>query len=163
MPCLRGPEVNRLDFLFFLLCGHFFEEVGNISVVRILWYSCWVAPEMKSPVCPPLLEPPLLRSLAGTPCLYRAHGRPWAVLWASGGVSLFVCCSPGMSLGAKGAAGTFPAEAARWLCLHAFLLKLSRHSATYRCLLGALQAGKLGQRAQPEGTPLSRCRACPCP
>lgn len=47
-----------------------------------------------------------------------------------------------MSLGAKGASGLFPSEAARWLCLQAFLLKLARHSGTYRCLLGALRAGK---------------------
>ncbi|KAF6357655.1 telomerase reverse transcriptase [Rhinolophus ferrumequinum] len=45
----------------------------------------------------------------------------------------------GMLLGAKGAAGPFPSEAARWLCLHAFLLKLSRHNVTYKCLLGPLR------------------------
>lgn len=50
--------------------------------------------------------------------------------------------NPGMPLGTKGAAGPFPSEAARWLCFHAFLLKLSRHSATYRCLLGALQTAQ---------------------
>lgn len=60
--------------------------------------------------------------------------------------------SSGVLLGTKGAAGPFPSEAARWLCLHAFLLKLSRHSATYRRLLGALQAGKLAQCAWPQGT-----------
>ncbi|XP_016067684.1 PREDICTED: telomerase reverse transcriptase [Miniopterus natalensis] len=49
----------------------------------------------------------------------------------------------GMLLGTKGAAGPFPSEAARWLCLHAFLLKLSCHSTTYRCLLGALQAAQV--------------------
>ncbi|XP_034854683.1 telomerase reverse transcriptase [Mirounga angustirostris] len=48
----------------------------------------------------------------------------------------------GMSLGAKGASGPFPSEAARWLCFHAFLLKLARHGGTYRCLLGALRAAK---------------------
>ncbi|KAM5328658.1 telomerase reverse transcriptase isoform 2-T2 [Glossophaga mutica] len=48
----------------------------------------------------------------------------------------------GLSLGTKGAAGPFPSEATRWLCLHAFLLKLSHHSATYKCLLGALQAAQ---------------------
>ena len=47
-----------------------------------------------------------------------------------------------MSLGTKGASGPFPSEAAQWLCLHAFLLKLARHGGTYRCLLGALRAGK---------------------
>ncbi|XP_008160037.2 telomerase reverse transcriptase isoform X1 [Eptesicus fuscus] len=50
--------------------------------------------------------------------------------------------NPGVRLGTKGAAGPFPSEAARWLCFHAFLLKLSRHSATYRCLLGALQTAQ---------------------
>ncbi|XP_021542783.1 telomerase reverse transcriptase isoform X2 [Neomonachus schauinslandi] len=48
----------------------------------------------------------------------------------------------GMSLGAEGASGPFPSEAARWLCFHAFLLKLARHRGTYRCLLGALRAAK---------------------
>ncbi|XP_006748679.1 telomerase reverse transcriptase-like [Leptonychotes weddellii] len=48
----------------------------------------------------------------------------------------------GMSLGAEGASGPFPSEAARWLCFHAFLLKLARHGGTYRCLLGALRAAK---------------------
>ncbi|XP_066231030.1 telomerase reverse transcriptase isoform X1 [Saccopteryx leptura] len=51
--------------------------------------------------------------------------------------------NPGTSLGTKGAAGPFPSEAARWLCFHAFLLKLSRHGATYRCLLGALQTAQV--------------------
>lgn len=66
-----------------------------------------------------------------------------------GGISA-APCPPGMSLGAKGAAGLFPSEATRWLCLHAFLLKLSRHRVTYRCLLGVLQAGK------PSGVPAPR-------
>lgn len=66
-------------------------------------------------------------------------------------------CPPGMLLGAKGATGPFPSEAVRWLCLHAFLLKLSRHSVTYKCLLGPLREGKRGTRAQPQGAPLFRC------
>ncbi|XP_014703975.2 telomerase reverse transcriptase isoform X1 [Equus asinus] len=49
----------------------------------------------------------------------------------------------GTPLGAKGASGPFPLEAARWLCLHAFLLKLARHSVTYRRLLGALRAAQV--------------------
>ncbi|XP_027945813.1 telomerase reverse transcriptase isoform X3 [Eumetopias jubatus] len=56
--------------------------------------------------------------------------------------SLLKAKNTGMSLGAKGASGPFPSEAARWLCLHAFLLKLARHGGTYRCLLGALRAAK---------------------
>lgn len=50
---------------------------------------------------------------------------------------------PGLSLGAKGAAGPFPSEAAQWLCHQAFLLKLGRHRATYKCLLGPLRTGEL--------------------
>lgn len=64
--------------------------------------------------------------------------------WGRGGWvgTLASRVSPGTPLGAKGASGPFPLEAARWLCLHAFLLKLARHSVTYRRLLGALRAGK---------------------
>ncbi|XP_059272809.1 telomerase reverse transcriptase isoform X3 [Mustela nigripes] len=56
--------------------------------------------------------------------------------------SLLKARNTGMSLGAKGASGLFPSEAARWLCLQAFWLKLARHSGTYRCLLGALRAAQ---------------------
>ncbi|XP_029796960.1 telomerase reverse transcriptase isoform X2 [Suricata suricatta] len=56
--------------------------------------------------------------------------------------SLLRAKNSGMSLGAKGASGLFPSEAARWLCLHAFLLKLACHSATYSRLLGPLRAAK---------------------
>uniref|UniRef100_A0A8C6W1G5 Telomerase reverse transcriptase n=1 Tax=Nannospalax galili TaxID=1026970 RepID=A0A8C6W1G5_NANGA len=48
----------------------------------------------------------------------------------------------GMSLGAKGTSGPFPSEAARWLCYHAFLLKLAGHPATYKCLLGPLRSAQ---------------------
>ncbi|KAK2117484.1 hypothetical protein P7K49_004370 [Saguinus oedipus] len=53
-------------------------------------------------------------------------------------------CSPGMSLGAKGAAGPLPSEAVYWLCHRAFLLKLTRHRVTYAPLLGSLRTGKCG-------------------
>ncbi|XP_057608943.1 telomerase reverse transcriptase-like isoform X2 [Chionomys nivalis] len=48
----------------------------------------------------------------------------------------------GATLGAKGASGLFPLEAARWLCYQAFLIKLAGHSAVYRCLLGPLRAAQ---------------------
>ncbi|XP_050001755.1 telomerase reverse transcriptase isoform X1 [Alexandromys fortis] len=48
----------------------------------------------------------------------------------------------GVTLGAKGASGLFPLEAARWLCYQAFLIKLAGHSAVYRCLLGPLRAAQ---------------------
>ncbi|KAB1280804.1 Telomerase reverse transcriptase [Camelus dromedarius] len=47
---------------------------------------------------------------------------------------------PRTSLGAQGASGPFPLEAAQWLCLHAFRLKLAGHHITYSCLLGPLRA-----------------------
>ena len=98
---------------------------------------------MKSPVGALPLEPLLRHSAWWGPQVSGLEPKHWG--GASGSLSLFLCCPPGMSLGTKGAAGPFPSEATRWLCLHAFLLKLSHHSATYKCLLGALQAGKLGQ------------------
>nr|XP_027799720.1 telomerase reverse transcriptase [Marmota flaviventris] len=48
----------------------------------------------------------------------------------------------GVSLGARGAAGPFPFEAAQWLCHQAFLAKLACHCATYKCLLGPLRTAQ---------------------
>uniref|UniRef100_A0A8C3VK75 Telomerase reverse transcriptase n=1 Tax=Catagonus wagneri TaxID=51154 RepID=A0A8C3VK75_9CETA len=71
--------------------------------------------------------------------------------------------SPGMSLGAKGASGLFPSEAAEWLCLHAFLLKLARHRVTYRRLLGPLQAGRLRLCRRLPGATLAALEAAADP
>ncbi|XP_057565964.1 telomerase reverse transcriptase isoform X6 [Hippopotamus amphibius kiboko] len=56
--------------------------------------------------------------------------------------ALLLARNAGMALGAQGAGGPFPSEAAHWLCLHAFLLKLARHRAAYSRLLGALRAAR---------------------
>uniref|UniRef100_A0A7N4PUY7 Telomerase reverse transcriptase n=1 Tax=Sarcophilus harrisii TaxID=9305 RepID=A0A7N4PUY7_SARHA len=48
-----------------------------------------------------------------------------------------------VTLGARGASGPFPFEAARWLCYHAFLNKLVNHKIVYKCLLGTLKTSKL--------------------
>ncbi|XP_028638557.1 telomerase reverse transcriptase isoform X3 [Grammomys surdaster] len=50
--------------------------------------------------------------------------------------------NPGMKLKAKGASGSFPPEAARWLCYRAFLIKLAVHSVIYKCLLGPLRTAQ---------------------
>ncbi|EPY89918.1 hypothetical protein CB1_000069005 [Camelus ferus] len=59
---------------------------------------------------------------------------------ASRAYSLLKARNSGTSLGAQGASGPFPLEAAQWLCLHAFRLKLAGHHITYSCLLGPLRA-----------------------
>lgn len=64
--------------------------------------------------------------------------------------------SPGVSLGARGAAGPFPSEAAQWLCHQAFLLKLACHPATYKCLLGPLRAGRHGRSEALNTSPGAR-------
>ncbi|XP_063113994.1 telomerase reverse transcriptase isoform X2 [Cavia porcellus] len=67
--------------------------------------------------------------------------------------SILKAKNAGLSLGAKGAAGPFPSEAAQWLCHQAFLLKLGRHRATYKCLLGPLRTAQTRLRAKlPEVT-----------
>ncbi|XP_034379439.1 telomerase reverse transcriptase isoform X2 [Arvicanthis niloticus] len=50
--------------------------------------------------------------------------------------------NPGVKLKAKNASGSFPPEAARWLCYRAFLLKLAAHSVIYKCLLGPLRTAQ---------------------
>ncbi|KAM6157019.1 telomerase reverse transcriptase [Erethizon dorsatum] len=62
--------------------------------------------------------------------------------------SILKAKNAGVSLGAKGAAGPFPSEAAQWLCHQAFLLKLDHHRATYKCLLGPLRAGQAQLRGK---------------
>nr|XP_031298479.1 telomerase reverse transcriptase isoform X1 [Camelus dromedarius] len=61
---------------------------------------------------------------------------------ASRAYSLLKARNSGTSLGAQGASGPFPLEAAQWLCLHAFRLKLAGHHITYSCLLGPLRAAR---------------------
>ncbi|XP_013361352.1 PREDICTED: telomerase reverse transcriptase [Chinchilla lanigera] len=56
--------------------------------------------------------------------------------------SLLKAKNAGLPLGAKGATGLFPAEAAQWLCHQAFVLKLGRHCASYKCLLGPLRTAQ---------------------
>ncbi|XP_074135268.1 telomerase reverse transcriptase [Sminthopsis crassicaudata] len=57
--------------------------------------------------------------------------------------SILKAKNPGVTLGARGASGPFPFEAARWLCYHAFLNKLVNHRIVYKCLLGTLKTSKL--------------------
>ncbi|XP_051825766.1 telomerase reverse transcriptase [Antechinus flavipes] len=57
--------------------------------------------------------------------------------------SILKAKNPEVTLGARGASGPFPFEAARWLCYHAFLNKLVNHKIVYKCLLGTLKTSKL--------------------
>ncbi|XP_068932525.1 telomerase reverse transcriptase isoform X2 [Petaurus breviceps papuanus] len=57
--------------------------------------------------------------------------------------SILKAKNPGATLGARGASGPFPFEAARWLCYQAFLIKLTNHRIVYRSLLGTLKINRL--------------------
>lgn len=134
-------------------CGSFSGEAeDSVPAVRVPQNRCRGSPQSEVTRLPPAPRTPLLLSawLGPQPLLGRGAGIAAAP------------CPPGMSLGAKGAAGLFPSEATRWLCLHAFLLKLSRHRVTYRCLLGVLQAGKLSRAPSPKAS-MCRHRGCPRP
>lgn len=48
----------------------------------------------------------------------------------------------GTRLGAKDASGIVPFEAVQWLCYRAFIVKLSRHKCTSKCLSGPLKTSK---------------------
>ncbi|XP_055991062.1 telomerase reverse transcriptase [Sorex fumeus] len=82
---------------------------------------------------------------------------------AAHGHTLLCARNPGMSLGAPGASGLFPQEAAQWLCLRAFLLKLGRHTATYCRLLGPLRAAQEELRRQLPRATLAALDAASCP
>ncbi|XP_077347971.1 telomerase reverse transcriptase isoform X1 [Lithobates pipiens] len=55
----------------------------------------------------------------------------------------FKAKNKGIALGTKNAPGLFAFESAQWLCYHAFITKLSKHKALYKCLLGSLQHCKI--------------------
>ncbi|XP_055453965.1 telomerase reverse transcriptase isoform X3 [Psammomys obesus] len=61
---------------------------------------------------------------------------------ASCGYSILKVKNAGMTLKAKGASGSFPPKAVRWLCYQAFLRKLAAHSVIYKCLLGPLRTAQ---------------------
>lgn len=61
---------------------------------------------------------------------------------ASCGYSILKVKNAGMTLKAKGASGSFPPKAVRWLCYQAFLCKLAAHSVIYKCLLGPLRTAQ---------------------
>ncbi|XP_026645852.1 telomerase reverse transcriptase-like [Microtus ochrogaster] len=78
---------------------------------------------------------------------FDQHVRKNPVFFLGMITSTVSCCysvlkvkNTGVTLGANGASGLFPLEAAHWLCYQAFLIKLTGHSAVYRCLLGPLMA-----------------------
>lgn len=155
--CSSGPVVS-LGSLLFLFCACFFGEVeGSVPAVRVPVLVLGLSLKQNrlfGPWPPALL---LGSGRGGDPSQHQELRKGRVV----GGALACPCVPPpGMCLGAKGASGLFPSEAARWLCLHAFLLKLSRHSGTYRCLLGPLRAGECGTVSSgPRGALLRRYRA----
>lgn len=56
---------------------------------------------------------------------------------------IFKAKNKGFAFGTKNAPGLFAFESAQWLCYHAFITKLSKHKALYKCLLGSLQHCKI--------------------
>uniref|UniRef100_A0A8C2PCR6 Telomerase reverse transcriptase n=1 Tax=Capra hircus TaxID=9925 RepID=A0A8C2PCR6_CAPHI len=82
---------------------------------------------------------------------------------ASRGYTLLKARNAGASLGARGASGLFPSEAAHWLCLHAFLHKLARHRATYNRLLGTLRIAQARLRRQLPGPTRAALEAAASP
>ncbi|XP_062943554.1 telomerase reverse transcriptase isoform X2 [Cynocephalus volans] len=57
--------------------------------------------------------------------------------------SILKAKNTGTSVGAKGTSGPVPREAVCWLCHRAFLLKLTHHPVTYKCLLGTLRTAQM--------------------
>ncbi|KAL1783552.1 telomerase reverse transcriptase [Sigmodon hispidus] len=69
----------------------------------------------------------------------------------------------GMKLRTKGTSGSFPPEAARWLCYQAFLLKLADHSVIYKCLLGPLRSAQKQLCQKLSGTTMAILEAAADP
>ncbi|XP_018424735.1 PREDICTED: telomerase reverse transcriptase [Nanorana parkeri] len=73
--------------------------------------------------------------------------------------TIFKAKNKGFALKRKDAAVPFPFESAQWLCYHAFITKLSKHKALYKCLLGSLQYCKIQVTAKLREETTSLLRA----
>uniref|UniRef100_A0A8C2M0A0 Telomerase reverse transcriptase n=1 Tax=Cricetulus griseus TaxID=10029 RepID=A0A8C2M0A0_CRIGR len=126
-----------------------------LAVLRLKCHSLFLDLQMNSlqTVCINVYKIFLLQAYRFHACVlqlpFDQHVRKNPAFFLSIISNIASCCysilkvkNAGMTLKAKGASGSFPPEAARWLCYRAFLLKLAGHSVTYKCLLGPLRTAQ---------------------
>ncbi|XP_007949806.1 telomerase reverse transcriptase [Orycteropus afer afer] len=112
-------------------------QVNSLQTVYINVYKIFLLQAYRFHAC--VLQLPFSQQVGKNPSFFLriisdTASRCYSILKAK---------NAGMSLGAPGAMGPFPSEAARWLCHQAFLLKLAHHRVTYKCLLGTLKTTKM--------------------
>ncbi|XP_006893229.1 PREDICTED: telomerase reverse transcriptase isoform X2 [Elephantulus edwardii] len=112
-------------------------QVNNLQTVFISVYKIFLLQAYRFHAC--VLQLPFSQRVGKNPTFFLRVIRDTA----SHCYSVLKAKNAGMSLGAPGALGPFPSEAACWLCHHAFLVKLTRHRVTYKCLLGPLKTAKI--------------------
>lgn len=132
-------------------------QVNSLVTVYTALYKIFLLQAYRFHAC--VLQLPFDQCVRRNPAFFLQ------LVWdiAARGHTLLRARNPGMLLGAPGASGAFPREAAQWLCIRAFLLKLGRHTATYRRLLGPLRTAKEQLRRQLPRTTLAKLDAASCP
>ncbi|XP_076972917.1 telomerase reverse transcriptase [Tamandua tetradactyla] len=150
----RGPQAGRgmrrkLLALLRLKCHGLFLDlrVNGLQTVYINVYKTLLLQAYRFHAC--VLQLPFDQGVRRNPLFFLRIISDMA----SRCYSILKAKNAGVTLGAGGALGLFPVEAAHWLCYHAFLHKLARHRTCYRSLLGALRTAQMQLHQKlPEAT-----------
>ncbi|KAM7325534.1 hypothetical protein ACRRTK_015787 [Alexandromys fortis] len=129
---------HKLLAILWLKCHSLFLDlqVNSLQTVCINVYKIFLLQAYRFHAC--ILQLPFDQHVRKNPAFFLGI----IASSASCCYSILKVKNAGVTLGAKGASGLFPLEAARWLCYQAFLIKLAGHSAVYKCLVGPLRAAQ---------------------
>ncbi|XP_043832231.1 telomerase reverse transcriptase [Dromiciops gliroides] len=130
---------NKLVVVLRMKCHALFLDlqVNSLQTVYINVYKIFLLQAYRFHAC--ALKLPFNQQVRKNPAFFLSVISDMA----SCCYSILKAKNPGVTLGARGASGPFPFEAAQWLCYHAFLIKLANHRIIYKCLLGTLKMSKL--------------------
>ncbi|XP_074841572.1 telomerase reverse transcriptase [Carettochelys insculpta] len=112
-------------------------QINSLRTVLINIYKIFLLQAYRFHAC--VLQLPFNQHVRQNPCFFLRMISDTA----SCCYSILKTKNAGIALGAKGASGLFPSEAAEWLCYHAFISKLTNHKVVYKCLLMPLKICEL--------------------
>uniref|UniRef100_A0A7M4F6S9 Telomerase reverse transcriptase n=1 Tax=Crocodylus porosus TaxID=8502 RepID=A0A7M4F6S9_CROPO len=130
---------SKLNTVLKLKCHSLFLDlqINSLRTVFMNVYKIFLLQAYRFHAC--VLQLPFNQQVRNNPCFFLRIISDTA----SCCYSALKVKNSGSDLGAKGASGPFPSEAAEWLCYHAFIRKLSKHKIIYKCLLRPLQMCEL--------------------
>ncbi|XP_033854839.3 telomerase reverse transcriptase [Acipenser ruthenus] len=146
-PCVGKKMRNKLLAILRLKAHAIFLdlELNSQKTVCINIYKIFLLQAYRFYAC--VLNLPFGQRVRNNPCFFLSVISQMATSF----YSTLKIKNKGTRLGAKDASGIVPFEAVQWLCYRAFIVKLSRHKCTSKCLSGPLKtSNKKLQRKLPK-------------